>query len=160
MWNCIHVSLSDSFALLFLGKYLPRKEMPNRLWQFWIIDNIRNCHMTRFLPGSFLRTRCVVPTCLTVVVPPSAVTRVTICWSKSPMNKDYTLQIPPFAELLIMKYTPSVSTEKEFGFWYWSLDVANIVICIDTILDIKDCCLLCQTFSSCPLKKCFSGFAS
>jgi hypothetical protein len=29
---------------------------------------------------------------------------------------DMMLQIPQFAELLIMKYTSSVSTEKEFGF--------------------------------------------
>jgi hypothetical protein len=31
---------------------------------------------------------------------------------------DLMLQITPFAELSIMKYTPSVSTEKEFGCWY------------------------------------------
>jgi hypothetical protein len=27
---------------------------------------------------------------------------------------DLMLQIPPFSEVLIMKYTPSVSTKKEF----------------------------------------------
>ncbi len=51
------------------------------------------------------------------------------------------LQIPPFAELSIMKYTPSVSTEKEFGCWYWSVDVAYIVICIDGRMDVHDRCL-------------------
>ena len=29
--DCIHVVLSNSFALSFLAKYLPRKGMPNRL---------------------------------------------------------------------------------------------------------------------------------
>jgi hypothetical protein len=58
---------------------------------------------------------------------------------------DLMLQIPPFAELLVMKYTPSVSTEKEFGCWYQSVDVANIVICIDGRVDVHDRHLLCQT---------------
>ncbi len=49
---------------------------------------------------------------------------------------DWMLQIPPFAELSIMKYTPSVSSEKEFGFWNWSVNVANIVICIDGRVDV------------------------
>ncbi len=56
---------------------------------------------------------------------------------------DLMLQIPPFAELSIMKYTPSVSTKKEFNCWYWSVDVANIVICIDGRVDVHRIIAFC-----------------
>ncbi len=48
------------------------------------------------------------------------------------------LQMPSFTKLLIMKYTPLVSTKKEFELWFWSSDGAINVIRIKGSVELWD----------------------
>ena len=68
------------------------------------------------------------------------------------------LQMPSFTKLLIMKYTPLVSTEKEFELWFDPLMVLSTLSASKAVLS-------CGIITFCDelyffAKKCFSGIAS
>ena len=66
--------------------------------------------------------------------------------------------MPSFTKLLIMKYTPLVSTEKEFELWFDPLMVLSTLSASKAVLS-------CGIITFCDklyffAKKCFSGIAS